>query len=333
MSRPWANVLGDADHYVDPVWRAEVELSPLERELLTTWPVRRLAGVAHAGAAAAVTTQTYSRLEHSLGLLALVARLAPHDHVARAGALLHDIGHTPLSHTLEGLAGPDHHRLTEEGVRSLAPVLHRFGLDAGGVVSVATGRRPSMLRGPAGLLTLDHLESLVRGAHAHGRTREPPADTLARCGVHDGAVVCDAATAADLARLVVDEAVRQTASWNVRAVAVLRHLTEAAMSAAGGPEPEALAAFADHELWSLLLGSPSTADATRELMRHPERWTVEPIAGPADAIHPPTLVHEVARLYVDLPVVDGTRWRFSDEQRRVLDGLPRRFAVARSVEA
>ena len=35
----------------DPLWRVEVRLTPLEHALLTSWPVRRLAFVAHAGGA------------------------------------------------------------------------------------------------------------------------------------------------------------------------------------------------------------------------------------------------------------------------------------------
>src|SRR5690625_1373094 len=94
-----ADTLGIGGSWFDPLWRVPVELSPLERALLDSWPVRRLGMVAHAGAAALTTTQTYSRLEHSLGVLALVAHFAPQDALARATALLHDVGHLPFSHT------------------------------------------------------------------------------------------------------------------------------------------------------------------------------------------------------------------------------------------
>src|SRR5690625_6971664 len=79
-----ADTLGIGGSWFDPLWRVPVELSPLERALLDSWPVRRLGMVAHAGAAALTTTQTYSRLEHSLGVLALVAHFAPQDALARA---------------------------------------------------------------------------------------------------------------------------------------------------------------------------------------------------------------------------------------------------------
>jgi uncharacterized protein len=44
-------------------------------------------------------------------VLSPTARLAPDNVDLRLAALLHDIGHLPLSHTLEGLSGLDHHEL------------------------------------------------------------------------------------------------------------------------------------------------------------------------------------------------------------------------------
>jgi len=108
------DVLGTEGSYVDPLWRITVELTPLERDLLRSWWVRRLGFIAHAGAAVISTNQSYSRLEHSLGLLSLVAHFTPDDRVARAAALVHDIGHLPFSHTFEGVDGLNHHALGAE---------------------------------------------------------------------------------------------------------------------------------------------------------------------------------------------------------------------------
>ena len=62
---------------------------------------------------ASSTPKAFSRLELSLGVLALAAHFAPEDGLDRAAALLHDVGHLPLSHTFEGVAGLDHHAIKE----------------------------------------------------------------------------------------------------------------------------------------------------------------------------------------------------------------------------
>ncbi len=69
MHREAVDTLGNDGVYFDPLSRIEVRLTATEQRLLRTWPVRRLAFIAHAGAASITTVQTYSRLEHSLGVL------------------------------------------------------------------------------------------------------------------------------------------------------------------------------------------------------------------------------------------------------------------------
>lgn len=134
---------------------------------------------AHAGAASITTVQTYSRLEHSLGVLALVAHVDPADVVARIAALLHDVGHLPLSRTFEGICGLDHHRIGVARAVDLSPVLEWHGINARDVLAVLAGRRRSVLRGPPGVLKLDQLDSLIRSGQAHRRLRQFP---LRRCG-------------------------------------------------------------------------------------------------------------------------------------------------------
>ncbi len=124
--------------------------------------MRRLPFVSHAGAASITTTQTYSRLEHSLGVLALVAHFAPEDHEARAAALLHDIGHLPFSHTLEGIAGLDHHTIGHARIRELEPVLERHDTSADRIIALGSGEQPSPLRASSGAMKIDHLDSFVR---------------------------------------------------------------------------------------------------------------------------------------------------------------------------
>ncbi|MFE6777413.1 HD domain-containing protein [Streptomyces sp. NPDC057676] len=56
-------------------------------------------------------------------MLALVAHFRPDDEALRAAALLHDVGHPPLSHTAEGLAGLDHHTIGARPLRAEPPAL------------------------------------------------------------------------------------------------------------------------------------------------------------------------------------------------------------------
>ena len=181
-----ADTLGLGGVHADPVWRTRTSCTALETDLLRTWPVRRLGLIAHAGAASLVTTQTYSRLEHSLGLLGLVAHVDPTDRVTRAAALLHDVGHLPLSHTLEGLRGLHHHSLGAAQVAGLAVVLQRHGVEVDDVLATMSGERPSVITPTPGLLSLDHLDSYVRSGRAHGRLTDSPRSLLERIGVVGG---------------------------------------------------------------------------------------------------------------------------------------------------
>ncbi len=279
--------LGDADVLVEPLWRVQVRLTDVERELLATWPVRRLGFIAHAGASSIATVQSYTRLEHSLGLLALVAHVAPSDRTARVAALLHDVGHLPFSHTLEGIAGLDHHDLGARRIRSLSPLLARHGLDAETVIDVVDGRLPSPLHGPGPGMRLDHLESFVRSERSHGRTTEPPPATLARLRLRDGAVDTDADTAAALTELVLAEARSQTSRVNLVTTAVMRDLVDRLLRDETAATPPAeLAEMTDHDLWGRLLACPSTRAGASRLRARPDRWTLTIPESP-DATPPP----------------------------------------------
>ncbi|QGQ19875.1 HD domain-containing protein [Cellulomonas sp. JZ18] len=274
-----ADTVGLGGVHVDPVWRTRTALRPVEAALLRTWPVRRLGLVAHAGAVATVTTQTYSRLEHSLGVLGLVAHLAADDATTRVAALLHDVGHAPLSHTLEGIGGIDHHRTGARRVRGLGAVLADHGLDAEAVLATVAGERPSVLAPRPGLMTLDHLDSYVRSAHAHGRAMPAPADLLGDLTVDDGAVRTSAATASVLDGLVEAEVAYHRSELNVLAVGVVRHLVRRWVGDGGADAVARVGAMTDAELVAALLAHPRTADDTRRFLADPLAWRVVP-AGP-----------------------------------------------------
>jgi hypothetical protein len=308
------DVLGVGGVYRDPLWRVTVQLTALERELLRCWWVRRLAFVAHAGAAVITTVQTYSRLEHSLGVLALVSHFAPDDVCTRAAALLHDVGHLPMSHTFEGVAGLDHHQLGAVRIAELGPLLARHGLDAADVLATVEGHRASVLGGvtPA-VLKMDHLDSFVRSGRTHGTTRQPPAETLHRVTVIDGAVSTDADTAGYLLELIGGEARRHCSPANALPVGVVRHLADVLLHDAPRAVIDEVATMTDDEFWMLLCADPRTAAAAIALRKDPAGWTISAGNGQTG------IGFTVTRLYLDLPLVEGN---ILIPERTFFDELP-----------
>ncbi|MBN6037684.1 HD domain-containing protein [Amycolatopsis sp. 195334CR] len=307
-----AGILGRSERYADPLWAVEFRLTPVERRLLRCRPVRRLQFVAHAGAAAVTTHQTYTRLEHSLGLLSLVAHFAPDDQAARVAALVHDLGHLPFSHTFEGVGGLDHHELGVRQIRELKPLLAEHGVDVEDVLAVEAGG-PSVLRGRRGALKLDHLESFVRSGRAHARLTEPAPATLARLRLVDGEVHTDRDTAAYLAELAAGEADYLCTWENVVPNAVVRGLASILL-----PTHPEIPATTDDAMWSLLLADPRTRDDARLLREDPLAWDVFPPG------HPDGYPYEVRHLYLDTACSDG-----SPAPIRETRSLPYRCVVAR----
>lgn len=299
-----ADTVGLGGRHVDPLWGTITVLRPLEVALLRTWTVRRLGLVAHAGAVATVTTQTYSRLEHSLGVLGLVAHLDGDDPTTRAAALLHDVGHAPLSHTLEGIGGIDHHVLGEQRVRDLRDLLAAGGVDADAVLATLAGTRPSALAPRPGLMTLDHLDSYVRSARAHGRAMPAPPDLLRRLALDDGVVRTDATGARVLDGLVAAEIGYHRSALNVLAVGVVRHLVRRWVDARGGGAAAEVAGMTDGELVAALLADPRTRDDARAFLGDPLTWHVVPDRPDAP---PPPGAERVAgtRPYLARALVDG----------------------------
>jgi len=139
----------------DPVL-GSIRLSKLQEELLKTVEVQRLSFIHQLG----TTFQSYPgahcmRLSHALGVSSLAGRIGravipPSDDAAsqidllEAAGMLHDIGHTPWSHTLEPLyielTGGDHMDL----VASLVNGASRMSIPG-------SGRIPEILEGTASI--------------------------------------------------------------------------------------------------------------------------------------------------------------------------------------
>ena len=100
----------------------------------------------------------YTRYQHSLGVVRLAVgysemqALSFSDHrLVYVAALLHDIGHAPLSHSLEPVFaevfGLEHHRATENVIsgrepigRDIYSILRRHGVDVERVIAIIAGK-------------------------------------------------------------------------------------------------------------------------------------------------------------------------------------------------
>ncbi len=132
---------------------------------------------AHAVGAAHVMKRYIARMAELERALGNAATIAPEDaEAAMAAALLHDLGHGPLSHTFEALAGPAarHEHWTRRLLDRDGPVravLDRRGPGfAGRVVGLVFGRHPvaHLARSVSGTFDVDRLDYLLRDAYMTG---------------------------------------------------------------------------------------------------------------------------------------------------------------------
>lgn len=285
----------------DPLWSLTVEPSAAETELLRTRALRRLHEIRHAGPAALHTQHTSTRLQHTLGVFALIAHFAPDWPELRAAALLHDVGHGPFSHALEGIAGFDHHRRSEEVLASGEVRRALRGMNAGAVLDLIEGVVPSPLRNREGLLHADHLESWVRSAASFGILPVPAPELLRGYRLSGPHLEADADAAALTLRLILHEARYHASADNIGPVAVLRALTRRLIGAGGLP-PEELGGLADGELLALLRRHPSTAEETGRLLYRPHELRV---VRAGEAAPDPAYRHSLNKLYLTLPRIQG----------------------------
>jgi len=183
----------------DPV-HGPVRLDGAALALVASPEFQRLWGVRQTGFAHLVFPgANHTRLEHSLGTFWVAGEMAtrlgldPEERqLVAVGGLLHDLGHAPFSHTLDGplleVTGERHERVSRRRVegsdrdwpasKTVVPgTLERFGLSPREVADLIDPRRPSP-RAPLpgsvlhGAIDADRLDYLQRDAHytgvAHG---------------------------------------------------------------------------------------------------------------------------------------------------------------------
>ncbi|WP_327701152.1 HD domain-containing protein [Streptomyces decoyicus] len=323
------NVVGLSPVFTDPLWRISVCLNPVEVDLLRTEPLRRLHFIAHGGASTLSTLQSYSRLEHTLGVFALVAHFRPEDELLRVAALLHDIGHLPLSHTLEGISGLDHHAIGLRLLRTdpIHPALEKHGISAEAVIAALGEQPPSPLTNRSGLLNLDHLDSYVRSGRSAGRLDVEPAVLLGRLDIEEAAVSADRETAAALVDLVCAEARLHTSWDNVGPVSAVRRLACQLLDHTT-LDPDRLARMTDPQLWSAFDSCAATRAESAMIRYELHRLRVTAGRAPADSSG---WDFSLRKIYSSAPLVEGQRIEVSAPELAAeldaLRSLPTEFRV------
>jgi HD superfamily phosphohydrolase len=150
------------------------------RDLLDTPTVQRLRRVRQLGTVNLVyPSANHTRFEHSLGVYHLAGEALDglgvegrHRRRVEAAALLHDVGHGPLSHNLEGVihrrTGKYHddvHGLLEDG--EVGAVLREHDLSPARVADIVAGEG-KYGQVVSGELDVDRMDYLVRDAHHTG---------------------------------------------------------------------------------------------------------------------------------------------------------------------
>ncbi|MCK9587144.1 HD domain-containing protein, partial [Methanothrix soehngenii] len=162
----------------DPV-HGYVKLEGLALEIANTPQMQRLRWIKQLGLANLVYPgANHTRFEHSLGAYHMASLLTDHlglDEDDRllvgAAALLHDVGHGPLSHATESALAPflrtEHESVIEILKKGeLGEVLDRHGLKPTDIQSFIHGQGKGQI--VSGEIDVDRMDYLIRDAHYTG---------------------------------------------------------------------------------------------------------------------------------------------------------------------
>ncbi len=296
-----------------PLWHLRVELNSLERALLQTWPVHRLHFLHHNGASTFTYPLQASRLQHTLGVLALVVHFRADDAALRAAALLHDVGHYPFCHSAELVPGVDHHKMTRHRVTTepIYAILRAHGMDPDRLLALMDGDPPNPLRTRNGLLHLDHLDSWARQAQAAGYAEMPAHDLLTHLRLEGNNIAADQTTAEYLVRLIRKGNERHYAEGDIGPAMVLAHLLKLSLER-GLITLDGLADATDDALLTRLDATLDQEISGLINLLRQEPWRIlvhksaqTTVAEPLDPAGKPLAVH-LDQLYDAVPLLAGS---------------------------
>ena len=288
----------------EPVWQVRTQLYPVECELLRSAPVRRLHFLHVNGPAYLHTHYTNTRLQHTLGVFALIAHLRPEDVYLRVAALLHDVGHAPFSHMLESLEGVDHHLWTIERLTTppIADILQAHHLEPAILLTHISGDPANCLRNSQGIVHADHLDAWVRNALSMGRLPIPAPEILSRLQAKNGYLEMDGELAMAILQLIHIEAQLHCSDASLGTQTILLPLVQQLLDK-DVLNLDTLPGMTDGMLESLLLTTPATAEEAARLWYSPEELIVQKVDGRSPDDH--DQIVEIDKLYVSQPLVGG----------------------------
>jgi HD superfamily phosphohydrolase len=157
-----------------------IEVTGVATELLDTPAMQRLRRISQLGTVSLVyPAANHTRLEHSIGVYALARRaceVLSIEGTARdelvAAALLHDVGHPPFSHNIEGLIQQETGKLHDDvldivSAGRVGETLRAYGLSPTRIADLirGDGRYGQVISGD---LDVDRMDYLLRDAHHTG---------------------------------------------------------------------------------------------------------------------------------------------------------------------
>jgi uncharacterized protein len=179
-----------------------IELEPWALELIDTREMQRLRRIRQLGTAYLVYPgANHTRFEHSLGAYKLARDAAralglsvDDSRALAAAALLHDLGHGPMSHLFEEVLREHNQRHEEFSIdliqwSTIGDLLSRHGIEPKVVADFVLGRG-AFGRVVAGDIDVDRMDYLLRDAHYTGvRTAVDPERLLSVMALVDGEYV------------------------------------------------------------------------------------------------------------------------------------------------
>ena len=155
----------------DPV-HGDIELSDAEIAVVDSAAMQRLRRIKQLSFCSLVYPgANHTRFEHSLGTMHLAGRIARRldleEAPIRMAGLIHDIGHLPFSHSLEGVFGISHEDNLEVVLKGeVGDILNDSGFDRKEITGLAKGKGPGKI--VSSQIDADRMDYLLRDSHYTG---------------------------------------------------------------------------------------------------------------------------------------------------------------------